>query len=114
MQSLEIIGNLTRDPVTMDAGEGRQVCNFTLAVDSYLGADKKQTDYFCVSAWGKLAESCQKHLKKGHSAAVIGVVSCHGYLGRDGLPKAAMDVRADRVKFLGAPKNAEEDWDFPL
>lgn len=114
MQSLEIIGNLTKDPELTATGEGKPVCNFTIAVDSYLGGEQKRTDYFCVSAWGRMAESCGKHLKKGHSAAVIGIVSCHGYLGRDGLPKAAMDVRADRVKFLGAPKKDEEDWDFPL
>lgn len=111
MQNLEIIGNLTADPELREA-DGKAVCNFTVACDTFLGENRKRTDYFRVTAWRKLAESCFKHLKKGWSAAVVGDVTCHAYMSRNGEPMACMDVKADKVKFLGAP--AAEYDDLPL
>ena len=57
MQNLEIIGNLTADPELREV-DGKAVCNFTVACDTFLGETRKRTDYFRVTAWRKLAESC--------------------------------------------------------
>ena len=106
MNKLTIIGNLTRDPVTRTTQSGVNVCSFTVAVNR---RGKKQNgqqeaDYFNVSAWNQLAETCQTYLAKGRKVAVVGPVSVHTYQGSDGKTYAQMDVMANDVEFL-TPKS---------
>ena len=66
-----------------------------------------EADFFRISAWEKLGENCQKYLEKGRKVAVTGEVSCRAYEGKDGAPKAAMEVRAAKVEFLSAKPSVE-------
>lgn len=50
-QIITITGRLTRDPESNTYGE-KTVCRFAVAVDDGYG-DKKTTDFFNVSVWGK-------------------------------------------------------------
>ena len=108
MQKLFIIGNLTRDPETKTTSGDKEVCNFTVAVDRRGGADQNEADFVRVAAWGKLGESCQKHLCKGRKVAVIGVVRSSAYLSNDGQARARLDLLANEVEFL-SPKSNNSD-----
>ena len=98
MNKLTIIGNLTRDPETRVAQSGSNVCTFTVAVNRR-GKDDK-ADFFRVSAWNKLAETCQQYLAKGRKVAVAGPVSVSTYTGQDGKTYANLEVMAQDVEFL--------------
>ena len=104
MNRLFIIGNLTRDPVTRTTQSGANVCSFTVAVNRRQKDQNGQSiaDYFNVSAWNKLAETCQTYLAKGRKVAVVGSVSVHTYQGNDGKTYAQLDVMAQDVEFLTA------------
>lgn len=102
MQIITIIGNLTKDPETRTAPSGNTVCNFTVAVNRRK-KEQQETDFFRVSAWGKLGESCQKYLAKGRKVCVIGTVSAHAYTTQEGTAMASLDVMAGEVEFL-SPK----------
>lgn len=104
MNRLTIIGNLTRDPETRVTQSGSSVCSFTVAVNRR-GQDDK-ADFFRVSAWNKLAETCQQYLAKGRKVAVIGAVSVSTYTGQDGKAYANMEVMAQDVEFL-SPKGEQ-------
>lgn len=107
-----IIGNLTRDPELRTTQNGISVCSFTVAVNRRRGADKEpQTDFFRVSAWRQLGETCQKYLAKGRKVYVAGPVSVSTYKGSDGSAKAQLEITADEVEFL-TPK-AEQPADQP-
>ncbi|MBR6030109.1 MAG: single-stranded DNA-binding protein [Clostridia bacterium] len=107
MNKLVIIGNLTSDPKLRQV-QGRDgyvsVCDFTVAVNRRNGRTNSngqpEADFFRVTAWRGLGETCQKYLAKGRKAAVTGAVSCRTYTGTDGVTRASLEVTADDVEFL--------------
>ena len=104
MNKLTIIGNLTRDPETRVTQSGSSVCSFTVAVNRRGKSD--EADFFRVSAWNKLAETCQQYLSKGRKVAVTGPVSVSTYTGQDGKAYANLEVMAQDVEFL-SPKGEQ-------
>lgn len=110
MNRLTIIGNLTRDPESRTTNSGKEVCNFTVAVNR---RGKKQggqpdADFFSVHAWNDLGANCQKYLAKGRKVAVIGSVSVSTYTANDGNVRANLDVAALEVEFLSSKGETED------
>ena len=99
-----IVGNLTRDPELRSTRDGSSVCSFTVAVNRRGKSD--EADFFRVSAWNKLAETCQQYLSKGRKVAVTGPVSVSTYTGQDGKAYANLEVMAQDVEFL-TPKGEQ-------
>ena len=107
MNKLFITGNLTRDPELRSTRDGTPVCTFTVAVSrrqKSAEAGKPDADFFRVTAWRALGESCGKYLAKGRKVAVTGSVSVNTYTAQDGSFRASMEVVADDVEFL-SPKS---------
>lgn len=101
MNKLIIIGNLTRAPEYRETPDGIPVCTFTVAVNRRVreGAHP-EADYFRVTTWRALADTCAKYLDKGKKVCVCGRVSAHAYIGSDQTPRAQLEVSADSVEFL--------------
>ena len=107
MNKLTIIGNLTKDPEMRATPDGRSVCNFTLAVNRRVkNAEHPEADYFRVTVWDKLAESCGKYLAKGKKAAVIGAVNLMHYSDPNGVIRYYMQLNATDVEFLTPKQGA--------
>ena len=111
MQKLQIIGNLGREPEMRYTPAGKPVTNFSVAVNrKYTGSDEqpvKETIWFDVSAWGRLAETCNQYLKKGSQVYVEGRLIADKATGgpqtftrRDGSAGASFKVNAQQVEFL--------------
>lgn len=111
MNQLTIIGNLTRDPETRATMAGDTVCTFTVAVSrrKSRNADdsKPEADFFRVSAWRQLGDTCQKYLSKGRKVCVVGSVSCRTYQGTDGVTRSSLEVNATDVEFLSSRQDDE-------
>ena len=107
MNKLTIIGNLTKDPELRTTQAGKNVCSFDVAVKRRSSNGQDETDYFRVSAWNGLAETCARYLAKGRKVCVVGPVSVHTYESSNGKHGASMEVRADDVEFL-SPKQSEQ------
>jgi len=105
MNQLNIIGNLTRDPVSKATANGHNLCEFTVAVND----DKRNATFFKVTAWGHLGEVCQQYLKRGSKAEVTGMVSADSYIGKDGNPLTTLRVRATSVEFLDSKPDISEE-----
>lgn len=65
-----IIGNVGRDPEMRYTPQGSAVTTFSVAVNRTLfsrdgEAPRDETEWFRVTAWGKLAETCNQYLAKG-------------------------------------------------
>ena len=103
-QKLVIIGRLGRDPEMRFTPTGQAVTSFSVATDrSYTdqaGKPVKETVWFKVSAWGKLAETCNTYLQKGKLVLVEGRLTADKsggprvWTGQDGTPRATL--RNDR------------------
>lgn len=104
MQRLFIVGNLTKEPEKRITPQGITVCSFTVAVNRRREAE---ADFFRVTAWRELGESCAKYLSKGRKVAVIGQVSVSTYEANDGKTRATMEVTAQDVEFL-TPKDEQK------
>ena len=107
---MTIIGNLTHDPTSRTANNGRDVCNFTVAVNRRQkdASGNSIADFFKVAVWGELGKSCQQYLAKGRKVAVVGSVSVSTYQAQDGSTRANLDVVAQDVEFL-TPRSADGD-----
>lgn len=105
MNKLTIIGNLTKDPELRTTTQGKNVCDFTVAVNR---RNREEADFFRVSAWNQLGENCQKFLAKGRKVCVVGPVSVRTYQANDGTTKASLEVTAEDVEFL-SPRSDSVD-----
>lgn len=107
MNRLFIIGNLTRDPELRTTQDGKNVCNFTVAVNRRQKQGQSEADFFRVSVWGNMASVCSQYLAKGRKVAVTGSVSVRTYTGSDGAARANLEVLANDVEFL-SPRGEQE------
>lgn len=105
-----LIGNLTKDPELRYTPSGTPVANLRLAVNSTYkdqsGARKEETCFVTVVVWAKQAEICQQYLKKGRPVFIEGRLIYRSWEA-EGKTRSTMEVRADRVQFLGPPPGAK-------
>ena len=101
-----LIGNLTRDPELRYTPGGTAVANLGLAVNrKYKDSSselKEEVCFLSVTVWDKQAEACCQYLKKGSAVFVEGVLQSRFWETKDGEKRSAIDVRAERVQFLGS------------
>lgn len=107
LNSVVIIGRLTRDPEVRYTQSGTAVCNFTLAVDKRKKEDG--ADFIDCVAWQKTAELVSQYLGKGRQCAVNGRLQVRSYEDKDGNKRKAVEVVAESVVFLGGAKEASSE-----
>lgn len=102
-----IIGNLTRDPELRYTPGGTAVANLRLATNRRYkdksGELKQEVCYLTVVTWDKQAEVCNQYLHKGSPLFVEGRLQSRTWDGPDGKKRSVVEIRAERVQFLGAP-----------
>ena len=102
-----LIGNLTKDPELRYTPQGIAVVNLRLAVNRrFRNRNQEQKEEVCfitVVAWDKQAESCNQYLQKGRSILVEGRLQSRSWEDSSGQKRNVIEVRAERVQFLGAP-----------
>ncbi|MBF0532352.1 MAG: single-stranded DNA-binding protein [Candidatus Omnitrophica bacterium] len=100
-----LIGNLTRDPELRYTPGGTAVANLGIAVNRKFkdssGELKEEVCFLTVTVWDKQAEGCCQYLTKGRPVFVEGVLQSRFWETPDGQKRSAIDVRAERVQFLG-------------
>ena len=101
MNSVQVLGNLTRDPQIRVTKTGRTVASFSVAVNrSYTtpqGETRELTDFINVVAWGGLAEAVGNQLKKGTRVFVEGRYSTRNYEAQDGSRRYVTEVVANMI-----------------
>lgn len=104
-QKIIVVGNLGRDPEMRYTQDGTPVTSFSVATtrrwNDREGGQREETTWFRVTTWGKQAEVCNQYLSKGRQVLVEGTISASAWKGRDGEPRATLELRADTVRFLG-------------
>jgi len=96
---------LGRDPEMRYTPQGTAVTSFSVATDrnwtDQSGQRQQRTTWFRVSAWRRLAETCNQYLTKGQLVMVEGELQDpRPFQGRDGEWRASLDLTATNVKFL--------------
>ena len=108
-----LMGRLTKDPELRRTGNQTPVCTFSIAVDNGYG-ENKQTDFINCVAWRKTAEFVSKYFTKGKMIIVIGRISARSWEGQDGKRNYATEVVASEVSFGESksenPSAAKDDF----
>lgn len=104
-----LIGHLGRDPELRYTASGTAVCNFTMAVSrrwtSRDGQQRDETDWFRVTAWDRLAETCANFLSKGRQVYIEGRVRLDTFTGQDGQERSNLAVTAFEMQMLGSRRD---------
>ncbi|NSW83928.1 MAG: single-stranded DNA-binding protein [Syntrophothermus sp.] len=114
LNTITLIGRLTRDPELRYTQNGVAVTQFTLAVDRPFTDQNgnKKTDFIDIITWRGLAETCAEHLNKGRLVAVVGRLEIETYETQDGQRRRSARVVAEQVRFLDSKKNGDNNNDI--
>jgi single-strand DNA-binding protein len=105
-------GNLGSDPEMRYTPSGSAVANFSLAINERWrgsdGEEKERTTWLNIVIFGKQAEACNEHLKKGSAVLVQGRLVDNKWEDQDGNKRSRIEVIANRVDFLMTAKVRDE------
>jgi len=105
MHKITIIGHLGRDPEMKYTPQGQPVTTFSVASSrkykTSSGEQREETEWFNVSAWGKLAETCNQYLTKGKQVYLEGRLKTRSYETQSGEKRFSLDVSCSEIQFLG-------------
>ncbi len=94
--SVQLIGNIGKDPELSTFEGGKTRLSFSLATNDYYtnskGEKVKQTDWHNITVWGKMAEIMHKHVMKGNEIAIQGKLSSRTYADKAGTNKYITEV----------------------
>lgn len=102
LNSVNIMGNLTRDPEMKYTPSGKAVCSISIANNRvYIKNGEKVTEvsYFDVEVWGASAENCSKYLTKGSGIIVEGRLRQDRW-EKDGKTQSRVRISANSVHFM--------------
>lgn len=93
-EKVEIItGRLGRDPYLAYTGKGSPICEMSVGLKNI----QNEIVWRKVVVFGKLAELCKVHLKKGNEIFVRGQVELKRFTNREGVEKEYFEVKAFSV-----------------
>ena len=111
-QQIAFIGHLGGDPTPRVTSDGTPVTSFSVATNRrWTGQDgtmQEKTVWFNVTAWQRLAETCNEYLTKGQRVLVVGQMEEPStWTDPEGNARASLEVQARHVKFLSTLEEAQ-------
>lgn len=108
LNSISVMGRLTRDPELRRTGSGKPVTSFTLACDrdfknSQTG--EKEVDFLDCVAWNSTAELVEKYFRKGQMAVATGRLQIRQYTDKNGQKRRQAEILVSSVYFCGGKEN---------
>ena len=107
MNTVILMGRLTKDTELKATNSGLSVCRFTVAVDRYSKDGEDKTDFINCVAWRKTAELIDNYFSKGQRIALTGSIQTGSYTDKDGRTVYTTDVLVDKVEFCESKKNSD-------
>jgi single-strand DNA-binding protein len=111
LNSVLIEGNMVRDPLIRSTPKGTQVCNFSIASNRFYRQDsnlEKETGFFDIEVWGKLATICSNQGHKGRGVRVVGRLKQDRWTGADGKSHNKVAIVAEHVEYRTDFKKSDE------
>ena len=109
MNSVNLIGRLTRDPDIKSLRSGSMTARFSLSVDgrSKDEAGNRRADFIPCVMWNKNAEAARSYLRKGMMIGISGELRSGKYEDQNGNMRYTLEVWVSRFKFCGGKSNNE-------
>ncbi len=84
---------------------GQSITSFSVASNRrYRTADgeqREETEWFNVSAFGRLADICNQYLTRGRQVYVEGRLRSRSYTSQDGQSRYSLDIMLTEMQMLG-------------
>jgi len=103
INTVALIGRLTKRPELKKTTSNTSVTSFTLAVSSYVNGEEKADFIECV-AWSQIAETVAKYCDKGHRIGISGRISTRTYETNKGETRYVTEVVVERLDLLESKK----------
>ncbi len=118
INSVVIVGNLTRDPELRATPSGTSVCSLRIAVndrvkDPTSGEWGDKPNYFDVDVFGGQGERCAQYLARGRQVAIAGRLRWREWETQDGQKRQAVSIVADNVQFIGPRETGDAGGQRP-
>ena len=105
LNKAQLIGNLGADPEIRSTTSGTRVATLSIATsrrwNNAQGQQQEKTEWHRVVCWDKLAEICERYLKRGDRVYVEGSIEYRQWEGQDGQTKYTTEIRARELIMLG-------------
>lgn len=117
MNQVQLLGRTTREIELRYTNNGSAIARFTLAVDKPLSREKRQeyeaknkntTDFISCVAYGKIAETISKYVKKGNRLLIIGSINTGKYQKNNNTIYTT-DVLVSRINLIENNKNKKQN-----
>lgn len=110
MNSVQLVGRLTKDPEVRYTDGGSTIARFSLAVDRRYKSENGPTADFpnCV-AFGKTAEFIEKYFRKGMRMGCQGRIQTGSYTNKDGQKVYITDVVVESCEFVEAKASQQSE-----
>ena len=107
LNSVNIIGRLTKDVEVRYTTNGKAVCDFTIACNRL----QEGVDFINVQVWGKQAENLVKYTTKGSLISVSGKLRVDTDKDKEGNTKYKNYVLANEIEWITKGKVEEQKND---
>jgi len=111
VNSVTLLGNVTRDPEMKQTSGGQSVCTFGLATNRVWrdpkGEKQSLAEFHNIVAWGGLADFCGQYVKKGKPLYLEGYLKTRSWEGQEGTKIFRTEIVAENVILLGPREEAE-------
>lgn len=107
MNKITATGRLAADSEIRYTPKGEAILNFRMASDIGYG-ERKTTNWFACTIFGKRGESLEAHLKKGQQVTVFGSLVLREWTTKEGAKQLSPDIRVDEIELMGS-KPASSD-----
>ena len=101
-----LMGNLTKDPELRYTPQGTAVVNLRVAVNRRFRDRnqelKEETCFVTAVVWDKQAETANQYLHKGSPIFIEGRLQSRSWEDNSGQKRTTIEVRAERIQFLGS------------
>ena len=105
LNKAQLIGNLGADPEIRSTNSGTRVATLSIATsrrwNNAQGQQQEKTEWHRVICWDKLADICERYLKRGDRIYVEGQIEYRQWEGQDGQTKYTTEIRARELIMLG-------------
>lgn len=110
LNTITLMGRLTKDPELRNTAQGTAVASFSLAVerDYAPNGGSKETDFIDIVAWRSTAEFVSKYFSKGQLVAVTGRLQIRDWTDSDSVRHRIAEVVASNVYFAEAKREREK------
>ncbi|MDR2150152.1 MAG: single-stranded DNA-binding protein [Spirochaetaceae bacterium] len=102
LNSVLIEGTLVQEPVYKLSPKGTAICTFSLVSHRYYSYEEKtvkETNYFDIETWSKLAEQCRYHGRKGYEVRIVGRLKQARWNDAQGKSHTRVLIIAEHLEF---------------